>query len=95
MDQQLTEVEENICSIMEVAKSTLEKLKSLPLCNEEEIAALSVEYARLVAEVQLKLKECSSDILSSSLTPDKAQYASQLKDYVESQIKEDSPQIPK
>jgi signal transduction histidine kinase len=91
MEQQLDEVEDSVFRIMEVAKQTLEKLKSLPLCNEQEIEALSDEYARLVGEVQRKLKVCSGDILSSSLTPGKAQYASQLKDFIEGQLVEGTP----
>lgn len=86
MDQQLSQLEESVCHIMEIAQATLEKLKSLPLCNEQEISDLSIEYTRVVGEVQQKLKSCSCDILSSSLIPDKAQYGTMLKEFAESQV---------
>ena len=85
MDHRLSEIEESVCDIMEVAKQTLEKLQHLPICEESEIAALSTKYLDLVALVQEKMKSCSNEILSSSLTPEKAPYADLLKEYIENQ----------
>ena len=85
MEDQLTDIEQDVCGIMEIAKQTLEKLQSLPSCNESEIAQLSTQYMDLVAQVQSKMKLCSGEILSLSLTPEKAPYADLLKKHIAQQ----------